>query len=476
MLLFSAQLEISNAMTKEAFVRLAIEWNQGSPHVENRIQGINWNGEYNVRYGTENLWLAIEEYRNKNTVAIRYEKTESDGVVWDTDYVMNFDDMKMSIRLDRSFLEEALTMDAAFSTPHFITLLIEHNYIKSDGILPVLRTPYFIKVDNITTLTDVINGKEKYRMPVVYISKTANGDDPVEIWKLAGRLKGVAHVLVEESTSLNSAIRRLCNDNNEYYGAVGVYFPNNAYGHKRFLYRAYDGIDAVLAEKVIRSVIQYCNAQMVDTLYTWQGVNNALLRDRLDSRSAELLLAEKEKERVSEEADQLIELGDEDVRRLKKQVEELTRSNETLAYENQGLRTKIDGADSLPVLYLGDEDEFFPNEIKLIVFDALKDALPKYATGTRRRDVLMDIISNNNCQNILVERAEELKVLLKGYKNVSGSMKRTLQDIGFTITEDGKHYKLTYFGDGRYMVTLGKTPSDGRSGLNTATTIIKNML
>lgn len=56
---------------------------------------------------------------------------------------------------------------------------------------------------------------------------------------------------------------------------------------------------------------------MVDTLYTWQGVNNALLRDRLDSRSAELLLAEKEKERVSEEADQLIELGDEDVRRLK---------------------------------------------------------------------------------------------------------------------------------------------------------------
>ena len=458
MLLFSAQLEISNAMTKEAFVRLAIEWNQGSPHVENRIQGINWNGEYNVRYGTENLWLAIEEYRNKNTVAIRYEKIESDGVVWDTDYVMNFDDMKMSIRLDRSFLEEALTMDAVFSTPHFITLLIEHNYI------------------NVTTLTDVINGKEKYRMPIVYISKTANSDDPVEIWKLADRLKGVAHVLVEESTSLNSTIRRLCNDNNEYYGAVGVYFPNNAYGHKRFLYRAYDGIDAVLAEKVIRSVIQYCNAQMVDTLYTWQGVNNALLRDRLDSRSAELLLAEKEKERVSEEADQLIELGDEDVRRLKKQVEELTRSNEALAYENQGLRAKIDGVDSLPVLYLGGEDEFFPNEIKLIVLDALKDALPKYGTGTRRRDVLIDIISNNDCQNILNERAEELKVLLKGYKNVSGSMKRTLQDIGFTITEDGKHYKLTYFGDGRYMVTLGKTPSDGRSGLNTATTIIKNML
>lgn len=46
-------------------------------------------------------------------------------------------------------------------------------------------------------------GKKSTGGQVVYISKTANDDDPVEIWKLAGRLKGVAHVLVEESTSLN---------------------------------------------------------------------------------------------------------------------------------------------------------------------------------------------------------------------------------------------------------------------------------
>lgn len=79
---------------------------------------------------------------------------------------------------------------------------------------------------------------------------------------------------------------------------------------------------------------------MVDTLYTWQGVNNALLRDRLDSRSAELLTVEKEKARAAEETDQLLELGDADIRRLKNQVEELTRANEALAYENQGLRAK----------------------------------------------------------------------------------------------------------------------------------------
>ena len=216
MLLFSTLLEINDTMTKDAFIQLVLEWNQGSPHEENIIQGIEWNGERNVRYGTDTLWLAIEEYRNENIIAIRYEKTEADGVVWDTDYVMNFNDMKMSIQLDRSYLEEALVIDPTFSTPHFITLLIAHGYLKDDGNLAILRTPCFITKDNIPLLANIINGNARYRLPVVYVSKTYSNSDPVDIRKLAGRLKGVAHVLVQESTWLNGRIRRECDSKNEY--------------------------------------------------------------------------------------------------------------------------------------------------------------------------------------------------------------------------------------------------------------------
>ena len=55
MLLFSALLEINDSMSKDAFVKLVIEWNQGSPHHENRIPGIQWNGKYNIRYGSDTL-------------------------------------------------------------------------------------------------------------------------------------------------------------------------------------------------------------------------------------------------------------------------------------------------------------------------------------------------------------------------------------------------------------------------------------
>lgn len=477
MLLFSTVLEINDCMTKDAFIQLVIEWNQGSPHKENVIADINWNGERNIRYGSDSLWLAIEEYRNRNIIAVRYEKTESDGVIWGTEYVMNFEEMKMSIRLDRSYLEEALTINPSFSTPHFITLLIQKGYLKKDGDLPISREPILISEENLQILVDVINGKKKYHFPVVYISRTYYDEEPVDTRRLAGRLKGVAHVLIEKDSWLDSRIRRLCDGKNEYHGAIGIYYPNQAVGHKRYLYRAYEGSDTILFEKVIRNVIQYSNSQLVDMLYTWQGVNNALLRDRLSSQRAERLAAEMEKKQAKSEADALIESVDEEIQKLQRQVEELTRTNDALLYENQGLRIKVNSVEALPVLYFGNEDEFFPNEIKEMLLTVLEEKLRKLDEKTRQADVLRDIINNNGgCQHIAEKKAKKLKVELKGYKNVSNSLKQLLSEMGFIIEEQGKHYKLIYYGDARYWTTLAKTPSDNKSGTNTALTIIRNML
>ena len=136
MLLFSTILEIENKLTKDDFIRLVIEWNQNG-HPSSVIADIEWNGERNIRFEDANKWLETQEYRNKNIIAVRYEKREEDGAVWDIDYIMNFSSMKMAVRLDRSFVEEAITVDAKFYTPFFISLLIDKGYIKRDGNLEV---------------------------------------------------------------------------------------------------------------------------------------------------------------------------------------------------------------------------------------------------------------------------------------------------------------------------------------------------
>lgn len=157
MLVYSTILDIAESLTKEVFINLVIKWNQESPHSDSVIPDLHWNGERNIRYGNDDLWLSIEEYRNKNIIAIRYEKKATDGAVWDTDFIMNFTEMRMAIQLDRSYIGEIYTLGKTHSTPYFLTLLIEGGYLKDDNGIPVFGDPITIRNDNISLLTNLIN-------------------------------------------------------------------------------------------------------------------------------------------------------------------------------------------------------------------------------------------------------------------------------------------------------------------------------
>jgi hypothetical protein len=186
--------------------------------------------------------------------------------------------------------------------------------------------------------------------------------------------------------------------------------------------------------------------------------------------------AENARQKAEDEIDTVYETFDEELRELQNKIAELTKANEALQYENQGLRAKYAGSDAAPILYLGDEEEFYQGEIRDMVLGTLDEALTATEKATRKADVLEDILENNPYYHLSDERKQRIKALFKGYKNMTGTMRQELQSLGFEITEAGKHYKITYGGDQRYMVTVGKTPSDNRSGSNNAALISKTML
>lgn len=55
----------------------------------------------------------------------------------------------MAVRLDRSYIEEALNVDTKFFTPFLISMLIDRGYILKDGNLEVRRTPLVIDEENL---------------------------------------------------------------------------------------------------------------------------------------------------------------------------------------------------------------------------------------------------------------------------------------------------------------------------------------
>ncbi len=481
MLLYSTILDIKENVTKDDFIQLVIEWNQTSNHDENIIKGISWNGERNIRFGNDKLWLEIIEYRNKNIIAVRYEKVADDGAIWDTDYIMNFDEMRMAIRLDRSYLEEAVVTNKEFSTPHFVTLLIQKGFLKKDGDFEVMRDALEIDGNNAALLNEVIEGTAKHQLPIVYVSKTFANTEPLHVGWLCSRLKGTAHVLVQKDNSFTAQLRSACAGKNMYNGAIGIYYPNDALGTKICMYK--EGYEKQLLDKVVNFVLQYSVLQRIDTLYTWQGVSNSLLKDRLASQREERLEAERaraeaeeEKNKADDRAEEVYEIVDEELKALQRQVEELTRDNMIKDCENQALREKLAQVDAKPVLVQGEEEDLYPGEIRDIVLAAISEHLDRnIKKGSRREHVLADILNSNKYEKLSEKKREALKNLFSGYTGMNASLKSGLQELGFTVKEEGKHHKLILGDDQRYWTTLACTPGDNRGVKNEVSDICNSM-
>lgn len=112
-----------------------------------------------------------------------------------------------------------------------------------------------------------------------------------------------------------------------------------------------------------------------------------------------------------------------------------------------------------------------------MLLDAVEQALQKNCQkGTRRYDVLADILGHNPYEHIREQRDQNLKQLFKGYRTLTPAIRAGLKELGITITGDGKHYRLTYYGDERYKDTMSKTGSDSREGLNKVKQILNKMM
>ena len=104
----------------------------------------------------------------------------------------------------------------------------------------------------------------------------------------------------------------------------------------------------------------------------------------------------------------------------------------------------------------------------------IEDAVTRVPQDSRRQHVLTSILETNKLDdNPLEGRREQLKKLLRGMSTIDGKMRRELEDMGFSISEDGKHFKLVFQGDDRYTYTLPKSGSDWRGGLNAASDIAR---
>ncbi len=167
-----------------------------------------------------------------------------------------------------------------------------------------------------------------------------------------------------------------------------------------------------------------------------------------------------------------------------RKIDDLQAENEILREEKATLEQRLQDHSvagksvGSELLCAGAECDLYPGEIHEILMDVLKEARKGISNGSRRADVLDDLIAHNNIQGIPDKKAESLKTALKGYKELDASLRRKLNDLGIDIAEQTKkHYKLKYYGDDRYTASMACTGGDsGRGGRNLASNLIQKFL
>jgi hypothetical protein len=273
----------------------------------------------------------------------------------------------------------------------------------------------------------------------------------------------MAHVLVEPNRPFSLRLMQEVKGENVYGGAVGIYWPDGAGRRAFFIGKQFESPtelqDAVLDEIRLALVNRRPLARV-----TWAAVQERTSQQRLEDL----------KKSGSAAINDYIANFD---RELSAARQDLADAEREIGRLNSDLRRYQSKAASQAGISLQGipEQDLFEGEILSVIRDALHDAKSRVQPDGRRQHILDALVAANPPTGQAEAYKSALKDLLRDYRSMETKTRDALEEMGFNITEEGKHFKLTYQGDERYVFTLAKTGSDYRGGLNAASDIGKRL-
>ena len=448
---FNTILTLPKETTVEKFLEICRVWQQGSPHTTLTFDDQPIHDGLIYSSDVESMEFLRFEGENGVHCGVRHIRKDDDGE-WQTDVVgyKRADAFKVAIVSSRAHFN-ITTYSALPLTPYIVGLLIRDTGPMYDDGLQILAEPREVTLENVSEIADLMNCNRSNTMPVVYISAPFYGQggymaDPKF---LASKLNGLAHVFYESDSQVSRVLKELTEGKNAYNGSIGIYWPDRSY--RRFLRSDTDENISLKIQNYIKRVL---NTRRPIDECRWAYVQSLKYQRAID-RYLE----------GAEESNQFIDLALQENRMLMEQIKNLESEVYYLREQQRALLSNgIE--EQKPLIFRGGEIELFENEQAEIVLELIEEKIRTGNVSMRMRNILMSILEANERTNNKEAYLAQLKRILTENGGLSKQGKRELVKLGFTLTEDGKHYKLEIKGDGRYFHPISKTPSDFRSQEN----------
>jgi hypothetical protein len=437
-----------------------INWILDSPHTgfaQEDLASVSNSEDFNIQKGTEQIDYSQASAKDLIIGSLRYTKS-NETHKWITEISVRKELDALWVSVVSQTVTRTLSVDTPeLKKPLIIIRLIARFGGGSDGDFPITIEPILLDetAESREIAKAVINGDSRSTLPIIYVSATNNDKHLVIPDRLARKLSGVAHVLVEPSRSFSHEIRRYVSSRNVYGGAVGIYWPNGA---GITLFRK--GLNEIKAfeDAIFTRVCEALSYLIPPNKCSWEEVSHVKNRNAIEHI--------KNAGNSATEARELVELYELEIADKSSSIQALTREIDRLSTIVRQLesRTPVQGG---ILLDTGDEDDYFEGEIFELTLIAIKDFLQKSTHAKSRREHLLSSIVKSNLMNDLHEqKARVLKESLRGYREMTKKTRDTLEELGFSLVSEGKHWKITYQEDDRYTYILPKTGSDHRGGLN----------
>lgn len=465
MLSFATEFSVDASRTTADFLQAMVTWISGSPHTSlsaDMLRELQQKEEASVLSGNERVESLVSRTADLDLAGIRYGRHDDD-LEWLTTIVFSRTsfDAWIGIRVECESLHAAARLPSA-KKPVVVRTVLESLGGAADGPLPVRDQAHILTNTDIELAAKLIRGDAGCRLPIVYVSARFQGGYLVDVNRLSADLSGMAHVVVEPNRPFSVRLQLEVDSENVYGGTIGIYWPEGG-GRRAFYlggeYSTPGHLAAAIKDEVRAALL---NRRPIARC-TWAFVRETASRQAIQSLKVS---GSKAIEDYVKTFDQEIEAKNQRLEDAEREIQRL--HNELRKYEARA------GTASAGLLKPGRERDVYANEVLGILLDAIEDAATRVPQDSRRQHVLTSILEANKLENNPLEgRREHLKKLLRGMSTIDRKIRRELEGMGFSISEDGKHFKLVFQGDDRYTYTLPKSGSDWRGGLNAASDIAR---
>ncbi|MBZ4411346.1 hypothetical protein K8640_24330 [Myxococcus sp. XM-1-1-1] len=334
----------------------------------------------------------------------------------------------------------------------------------NDGPLVAQDKPFRLGQGDLELAKSIVLRTSSNHLPVVYVSCGFNGRSPVDTNELASRLSGLAHVVVEPNRIFSMRLAPLVSSSNPYGGALGLFWPGSRGRVVRYLPSSFESI---------KELLDTLDGDLRQGWLFWRSPRNnswAQIKEAISSAKIQEL-----KLKGSQSLNEFMEAFDQENAALRRQIQEGETRQYFLEETLRKLQSQNQQGGELRFVR-GKEAELFPGETRDGILRTLQEDRVGLSQDSRRKVILDDFLEANQASGTASELETSIKNILSKTDRISAAEIKSLEGLGFSVADGGKHYKAVFGGEPRLTFSLFKTASDYRAGRNLASDIVKRIL